>query len=56
MMSPNVLDTLEAVVCQVAHVTRSLGPRRPNVLLQEDNVSLKGPNVSLKGNEIIFKT
>jgi hypothetical protein len=33
MMSPNVLDTLEAVVCQVTCVVGSRGPRWPNVLL-----------------------
>jgi hypothetical protein len=33
MTSPNILDTLEAVVCQVERVARSRGPRRPNVLL-----------------------
>jgi hypothetical protein len=56
MTSPIVLDVLEAVVCQVARVAGSLGPRRPNVFLQEANVSKKGPNVTLKGHGITFTT
>jgi hypothetical protein len=52
MTSPNVLDTLEAVVCQVAHVIWSRGPRRPNIFLLEANVALKRPNVTLKGHDI----
>ena len=54
MTSPNVLDTLEAVVCKVARVAGSRGPRKPNVLLQEANVALKGPNVTLKEHDVIF--
>jgi hypothetical protein len=56
MTSPSVLDTLEALVCQVACVVGFCGRRRPNVLLQEANVALKGPNVTLKGHDIIFTT
>ena len=56
MMSPNVLDTLEAVVCQVARVVGSRGPRRPNVSLLEANVSLRRPNVTLKGHDVIFSS
>jgi hypothetical protein len=41
-------------MCQVARVASSGGPRRPNVLLQEDNVTLKGPSVTLKGHEVTF--
>jgi hypothetical protein len=56
MTSPNVLGVLEAVVCQVAHVTGSCGTRRPNVLLQEANVAQKGPNATLKGHDVTFTT
>jgi hypothetical protein len=41
-------------MCQVACMVGSEGPRRPNVLLQDDNVALKGPNVTLKGHDITF--
>jgi hypothetical protein len=54
MTSPVLWRFWEAVVCQVAHVAASIGPRRPNVFLQEANISLKGANVTLKGHEIFI--
>jgi hypothetical protein len=41
-------------MCQVERVVGSGGPRKPNVLLQEDNIALKGPNVTLKGHDVTF--
>jgi hypothetical protein len=56
MTPPNVLDTLEAVVCQVACVAGSRRPRWPIVFLLEANVVMRRPNITLKGHDFIFTT
>ena len=49
MTSSSIMDVFwEAVMAVAARVAAWRGPRRVNVMLQEDNVSLKRANVTLE--------